>query len=98
MLARDAFIVGCVEHNLSHDLSAVRWESGKIKLDHFGLGDELVAALSARWRVRASSFFLLSHTIVAAWYRLAGSRTCFVVPAGGASKHFRLPDQPLCLF
>eukprot|EP00903_Cladosiphon_okamuranus_P015292 g14129.t3 len=46
-MARDVFIVACLELGLHPDLSQVRWNLGCIDLAHFGLGDQLVAALAA---------------------------------------------------
>lgn len=47
-VAREAFIVACLELGLHPDLSAVQWDSGSINLDHSGLGDELAGALAVR--------------------------------------------------
>lgn len=47
-MARDVFIVACLELGLHPDLSQVRWNLGGIDLSHFGLGDQLVGALAAR--------------------------------------------------
>lgn len=47
-MARDVFIVACLELGLHPDLSQVRWNLGGIDLAHSGLGDQLVAALAAR--------------------------------------------------
>lgn len=48
-MARDVFIVACLELGLYPDLSQVRWNLGGIDLSHFGLGDQLVGALAARY-------------------------------------------------
>lgn len=48
-MARDAFIVACLELGLHPDLSTVKWDTGAIDLDHFGLGDQLAGALAARY-------------------------------------------------
>ena len=47
-MAREVFIVACLELGLHPDLSTVRWNMGSIDLDHFGLGDQLAGALAAR--------------------------------------------------
>ena len=47
-MAREVFIVACLELGLHPDLSIVRWNMGSIDLDHFGLGDQLAGALAAR--------------------------------------------------
>ncbi|CAM9676067.1 unnamed protein product [Scytosiphon promiscuus] len=46
-MAREVFIVACLELGLHPDLSQVRWNLGTIDLSHFGLGDRLAEALAA---------------------------------------------------
>lgn len=48
-MARDAFIVSCLDSGLHPDLSAVKWDTGSVGLDHFGIGDQVAEALAARW-------------------------------------------------
>lgn len=47
-MAREVFIVACLELGLYPDLSAVQWDMESINLNHFGLGDQLAEALAAR--------------------------------------------------
>lgn len=49
-MARDVFIVACLELGLHPDLSQVRWNLGTIDLSHFGLGDRLAGALAVRYQ------------------------------------------------
>ncbi|CBN80263.1 Hypothetical leucine rich repeat protein [Ectocarpus siliculosus] len=46
-MARDVFIVACLELGLHPDLSRVQWNLGGIDLSNFGLGDQLAGALAA---------------------------------------------------
>ena len=47
-MAREVFIVACLELGLHPDLSTVQWNMESIDLDHFGLGDQLAEALATR--------------------------------------------------
>lgn len=42
-------MLACLKLGLHPDLSAVRWDTGTIKLDHFGMGDELARAFATRY-------------------------------------------------
>lgn len=58
-MARDVFIVACLELGLHPDLSHVRWNVGGIDLSHLGLGDQVVTALAARYvRPKRPRFFV----------------------------------------
>lgn len=44
-------MVACLNLGLHPDLSAVRWDTGTIELDNFGMGDELARAFAARYAI-----------------------------------------------
>lgn len=44
-------MVACLKLGLRPDLSAVRWDTGAIELDNFGMGDELARAFAARYAI-----------------------------------------------